>query len=123
VPDPDEAAEGIEPARLENEPEPKPSTPCQIFKAKLGHDLDAPDLIDQFVEADGLFEAGNNLRSGQVLDDLLSKQLSSELRGFAETARTRIRPDRFALILLAVCLIGILIIWLAATSAGKSPGL
>jgi hypothetical protein len=94
-----------------------PASPRDELLARLGGTDDPAALIDAYLIAREYFERGDNRRAAAELRALLAREPSAELRASARELLGRIRPDRVAVLVLAVCVLALVVIWLLAVRA------
>lgn len=90
------------------------SDPKALLRAKLGHNLDTDEIVDRFLEAENAFERGDNRVASEAIRNLLKRDLSRELRREAQALLRRIRPDRQALVVAVLCVLGLIAVWILA---------
>ena len=89
-----------------------------LVVVQIGHEDDPRELIDRVTEAERLFDDGDFRAARTTFREVLTGKPSPEMRRFAEDRLKRIKPDRVALIVAAICIVALIAIWILATRAG-----
>ena len=85
---------------------------------QIGHEDDPDALIDKVADAERLLDAGDFQSAGAAFREVLAATPSAEMRRFVEERLRRLKPDRVALAVAAICIVALVVIWILATRAG-----